>query len=170
MIKMEYSFLKELEPSLGFMFPTSTHPQLTQFPAVDFVNPGLGQVARIHNFMVPLYVRDTLHLIEKQSDDLKEEIPEQSGSGDTQEEDGEDIVKMQKKLEPSELNERKRKQLGSAIQASFQNPKKIKIGQLSLSGSGNCTEANTNHNTIILKVPNDEQEIVTKPKHKFQLY
>lgn len=155
---MEYSFLKELEPSLGFMFEQSTHPILTPYPKLDFVNPGLGQCVRIHNFMVPLHANDTLHLIEKKVDN---EINEQFGSGENDKEiDNEkELIQNQIQQLPNELNEKKRKLLGDGIQSSFLNPKKIKINKLILQGKGHESE---------ISEPNEQTKTNPKLKHKFQ--
>lgn len=135
MNNMEYSFLKELEPSLGFMFEQSTHPLLTPYPKLDFVNPGLGHIVRIHNFMVPLSAKDTLHSIEKQIEDTN-----QIGSGEqetneiNESEEDQNLIRSQIQQNPDELNLKRKKLLGESVQSSFLHPKKIKINELILKG------------------------------------
>lgn len=136
---MEYSLLKQVEPNIGFFFPSDTHPILSPYPALDYVNPGLAQVVRIHNFMVPLHTQDTLHMIQKEielqnSIKMNEEIDQlntQVGSGDT--EDEKTLIASQIAQDPVTLNEKKRKIMGEPIFESFVHPKKLKIGELVLS-------------------------------------
>jgi hypothetical protein len=58
--------MKTITDSIGnHVIPHSPHPQLTQFPAYDFVNPGLAQISRLYSFYVPLFSKPSSHLIIK---------------------------------------------------------------------------------------------------------
>lgn len=158
---MEYSLLKQIESPIGFVFPTSTYPQLTPYPAQDFVNPGLGHIARIHSFMVPLHVQDNLHNIQKQTselennlttEELKTNLNDQIGSGDG---DDNDILQKQINSDPESFNDRKRQLLGDSVYHTFLHPKKIKIGEMELS-------SNKNNDKQTISVPK-KKDI----KHKF---
>ena len=53
---MEYNLLKTIEPSIGdIVCPNEIYPRLSPYPAMDFVNPGLGQISRLYSFYVPLH-------------------------------------------------------------------------------------------------------------------
>lgn len=142
---MEYNLLKQIEPNIGFLFPSQTHPQLTPYPALDYVNPGLGQVIRIHNFMVPLHTQDSLHLIQKENDlednlklnELQQQLNDQVGSGleDFNDKKEKLLIQSQIHQSPTELNLKKRKLLGEPIFESFLHPKKVKIGEMNLSSN-----------------------------------
>jgi hypothetical protein len=54
---MEYRLLKTIESSQLTLLPKETLPRLTPYPANNCVNPGLGQIARLYSFYVPLYSR-----------------------------------------------------------------------------------------------------------------
>lgn len=62
---MEYNLLKTIEPNLSPIVSSSTYPRLTPYPAIDFVNPGLGQIGRLYSFYVPVHSAKSLHNIEK---------------------------------------------------------------------------------------------------------
>lgn len=139
---MEYSLLKQIETPIGYLFANSTYPHLTPYPAQDFVNPGLANVARIHNFMVPLHVQDNLHNIKKQiteiselegnltTEELKTNLKDQIGTGD--DDNDNDIIQKQINSDPETFNERKRMLLGDSVYQSFLQPKKLKIGEIKL--------------------------------------
>ena len=126
---MEYNLLKTIESSLGANFvPNERYPRLSPFPATDHVNPGVGQICRLHSFYVPLYTTKNLH--EKQKTNAIENL---EGSGDNSqiesnaEESNDNINEIN---DPIEFNLEKRKRLGSAIQESFLHPKLIKTDKI----------------------------------------
>ena len=155
---MEYNLLKTIENGIGCPFiPNESYPRLSPFPSTDFVNPGLGQIARLHDFYVPLYSNRHLHEIKK-----KVSLDNLEGSGalenvnDTIDETSEE----QMKEDPEKFNLEKRKRLGPEIQESFLHPKLIKT------------------DTIVLKKPDKSETKKTKVvnnyptvglKHKFKL-
>ena len=130
---MEYNLLKTIESSFRANFvPNEQYPRLSPFPATDYVNPGVGQICRLHSFYVPLYTRQNLH--EKQK---KNAIENLEGSGEDHEEQkqneaiSEELKDNEHDLkDPIEFNLEKRKRLGSAIQESFLHPKLIKTDKI----------------------------------------
>lgn len=184
--EMEYSLLKQLEPNIGHLFPNSTHPQLSAYPALDFVNPGIGQLARIHNFIVPLHAQDTLHLIEKENDlentqnvlDLQENLNDQVGSGFEEPNVAleQKLIEQQKASDPQTLNEKKRLLMGESIHQSFQHPKKIKIEELNLKkGTSKILKMDdkigqgSSSSSISTSTSNSKQK-QKNIKHKFAFY
>ena len=135
---MEYNLLKTIESNIGQFVPNESYPRLSAYPANDFVNPGLGQICRLHEFYVPLYAQPNLHAKQK-----KEPLENLEGSGieenkaeteSVNEIENENITD-QMKQDPIEFNLEKRKRLGSAIHESFLHPKLIKTDTLSLKKS-----------------------------------
>ena len=49
---MEYNLLRTIEAQIGYPGTSSAFPQLTPFPANDFVNPGLGQIGSILSMLL----------------------------------------------------------------------------------------------------------------------
>ena len=127
---MEYSLLKTIENSVGILpIPNERFPRLTAFPANECVNPGLGQIARLHAFYVPLYSNPNLHEIQKKN--LLENL-EGSGTEKESAESPTDISSDIEEKDPLEYNLEKRKRMGSPIQESFLHPKLIKIDKITL--------------------------------------
>ena len=162
---MEYNLLKTIENGIGCPFiPNESFPRLSPFPATDFVNPGLGQISRLHDFYVPLYSNHNLHEIRKKAslDNL-----EGSGVSENDATDSNDQITPNKdnlidqiKQDPVEFNLEKRKRLGSAIQESFLHPKLIKTDTLILKRP---MKSDTKKQTTKNELP---KSIV---KHKFKL-
>ena len=73
---MEYNLLKTIEPNFmaSMMMPNSSYPNLTNFPAIDFVNPGVGQITQMYSFYVPLFNDANIHKIQKQDENELEQI------------------------------------------------------------------------------------------------
>ena len=130
---MEYNLLKTIENSVGGNFiPNEKYPRLSPYPATDFVNPGLGQICRLHSFYVPLYTTKNIH--EKQKSSQLENL-EGSGSAEnanetTESSDNDSINPTSTEIDPNEFNNEKRKRLGPAIQESFLHPKLIKTDKI----------------------------------------
>jgi len=127
---MEYNLLKTIEPNLRLQMNPSTHPRLSQYPATDFVNPGVGQIARLYSFNVPMHSNYSELTINKEVDTPVN----QEGRGNdtvTSEDEIESEIES-KDFDPIEYNNRKRKHLGEAVQSSFMHPKPVKTGILSL--------------------------------------
>jgi hypothetical protein len=118
---MEYNLLKTIEPNLGLQMCPIRNPHLTPYPAIDYVNPGLGQAARLFSFYVPLYSNQSPHNIHKEEDNS---ILQEGGSRDPDTNDDIDI-------DPVEFNNRKRKLMGDGVQSSFMHPK-IMTGKIDL--------------------------------------
>lgn len=174
MNKMEYSLLKQLEPNIGHLFPNSTHPQLSAYPALDYVNPGIGQLARIHNFIVPLHAQDNLHLIEKQITeqsnikDLAESLNEQIGSGiesETKLKSEEQIIEEQKSTDPETLNAKKRHLMGESIYSSFMHPKKLKVTEINLDAKTQQKKEKIGNGLLQKSTPSHSK--IKNVKHKF---
>jgi hypothetical protein len=113
---MEYNLQKTIETGMfGHRIPNSTYPRLTEYPAIDYVNPGLGQVSRLFSFYVPLYAESSSHQIKKTNNKETEEI-EQQGMGDVEE--------IQKTVNEDDIvsNNKKRKLMDNGVYDSFMNP------------------------------------------------
>ena len=61
---MDYNLQKWIEPS--FLVPQNN--QITPYPSTDFVNPGIGCVARLYSFYEPMHSQSNTHTIEKKPD------------------------------------------------------------------------------------------------------
>jgi hypothetical protein len=171
---MEYRLLKSIEPTQGILLPKETLPRLTAYPANNCVNPGLGQIARLYSFYVPLHSNPNLHSISKNEADvepLNVEPLNQEGKGEDSVSDIKtNIPELQKDneandesyLNPIDFNERKRKLLGSAVHESFLHPKIIKTDKIVFS-----KQKPVNKTTSATK--SDKSVPPLKPiKHKFQ--
>ncbi len=136
---MEFRLLKTIEATQRTLLPKETLPRLTAYPANNCVNPGLGQIARLYSFYVPLYSNRNLHSISKNAPDV--DAVDQEGSGiDPQEEQKNDdqfSTDNDIHLNPVAFNEKKRKLLGSAVQESFLHPKVIKTNKIIFSKDKN---------------------------------
>ncbi len=129
---MEYNLLKRIEPNFVNPIANSTYPLLTSTPAIDYINPGIGQISRLYSFYVPLFNNESTHKIEKET--------EQLGSGvDNNSENNSDIKTNEEtddtSFDPLVYNDRKRKQLGDAVFDSFMHPKFVKTKKISLENS-----------------------------------
>jgi hypothetical protein len=116
---MEYNLQKTIEQNIFHSIPNSTYPILTQYPATDFVNPGLGQVSRLYSFYVPLFAQKSSSYEIKKSSTDEEKDPieiEQTGMGE------EDISETEDNI-LNQLNERKRKKMDDGVYDSFTHPK-----------------------------------------------
>jgi len=125
---MEFRLLKQLDPT--FTSNVLEGP-LSSSPAVDFINPGLGNIVRPFGLYVPLYLYNQSH---KKVKGKSEQIIEQEGAGkvpiasDIKEkpaEKSEDSV-------TSELNNKKKQLLDEAIYQSFLHPRVIKTDTIIL--------------------------------------
>jgi hypothetical protein len=160
---MEYNLLKTIEPNQNVLVPKETMPRLTPYPANNCVNPGLGQIARVYSFYVPLYTRPSIHSISKNEPNV--EAMFQEGKGEESQSDEEIPTTSalsqndDKDINPIDFNERKRKLMGIGVHESFLHPKFIKTDKIVFSKELRKTESK----------PKVTQ--VTKPKeikHKFQ--
>jgi hypothetical protein len=118
---MEYNLLKTIEPNLGLQMCPTRNPHLTPYPAVDYVNPGLGQAARLFSFYVPLYNNlSPFNIVKEQNNSSVE----QEGGSKDQSADNEPVsFGSDRNIDPIEFNDRKRKLMGDGIQSSFMHPK-----------------------------------------------
>jgi hypothetical protein len=153
---MEYNLLKTIEPNLGLQMCPVPNPHLTPYPAIDYVNPGLGQAARLYSFYVPLHSNQSPLNIDKKKDDalLQEGGSSEMTSVETSEDLNEDI-------DPIEFNNRKRKLMGDAIQSSFMHPK-ILTDSLELE-----PQSKVKKKEVIMKSEPDRNK-QRGLKHKFQ--
>jgi len=120
---MEYNLLKQIEPNFLTPMANSTYPTLSAYPAIDYVNPGLGQISRLYSFYVPLFNNDSTYKIEKTTGS---KVSEQLGSGVTTETD------ETPSIDPITFNNRKRKLLGDGVFDSFMHPHFVKTKKISL--------------------------------------
>jgi hypothetical protein len=165
---MEYQLLKTIEHSQSVIIPKETLPRLTPFPANNCINPGLGQIARLYSFYVPMYSRPNLHSVSKNIPNV--EPIEQEGKGETETDiepssENDTVTESinsdnEGDLNPIEYNERKRKLMGSAVQDTFLHPKMIKTNTIVLSK----TTVKNEKKTKLLKDASEKHV----PKHKFQ--
>jgi hypothetical protein len=171
---MEYRLLKSIEPQ-GVLMPKEKLPRLTAYPANNCVNPGLGQIARLYSFYVPMYSNPSLHSISKSEANVEPnvELFDQEGKGEnsTDTSNNEQVesqinnanFRADSDLNPSDFNERKRKMLGSAVQESFLHPKIIKTDKIVFSNQRIVNKVNSNQTQVHKSVD------TSKPiKHKFQ--
>ena len=82
---MEFSLAQSLEGNCEIL--NSPNPQINADPAIDLVNPGLGQIVNLYETLVPIRGR-YLHTLAKKvenNDEIKDNVSEQSnfqsGSG-----------------------------------------------------------------------------------------
>jgi hypothetical protein len=61
---MEFNLEKWLTPS----FYNPQQQQLTPYPSVDYVNPGIGHIVRNYSFYQPLFTQRNTHAIDKKVD------------------------------------------------------------------------------------------------------
>ncbi len=171
---MEYRLLKSIEPSQGTLIPKEKLPRLTAYPANNCVNPGLGQIARLYSFYVPLYSNPNLHSISKHEADVEPmniEPLNQEGKGEDSSLDietnapqlqNDNEAKDESYLNPINFNERKRKLMGSAVHESFLHPKIIKTDKIVFSKQKSV-------NNLTSGTKSDKSVVSLKPiKHKFQ--
>jgi len=167
---MEYRLLKTIESSQLTLLPKETLPRLTSYPANNCVNPGLGQIARLYSFYVPLYSNHSLHSISKKEPNV-EPVDEQEGAGNIDMDITKPDLETEQKpkennvdefdLNPIEFNEKKRKLLGAAVHESFIHPKLIKTNKISFSKQNVTNEKQVD----VRKTSVNEKNPV---KHKFQ--
>jgi hypothetical protein len=165
---MEYNLLKTIEPNLGLRMCPSQNPRLTPYPAVDYVNPGLGQAARVFSFYVPLHTNQSPYTIEKKEDEAmsQEGGSQESVSKDSNPTTFNDASDDIDNIDPIEFNARKRKLMGDGIQSSFMHPK-IVTGTIELEPQSKVKKKN-------LTVKSEENGNKTGKgqhvKHKFQFH
>ena len=126
---MEYSNLREIESSIGFVEPSMGF-RLTSTPAFDYVNPGVGQVSSEDSIYVPIYSNNSPYAIEKIGSSNQDGEGAKSEDIEMQKGDPESVTN------PLEYNEKKRKLMGTDIHESFLHPKKIKTAKLTLPSAG----------------------------------
>jgi hypothetical protein len=166
---MEYKLLKTIQSAQGgLLVPKETMPRLTAYPANNCVNPGLGQIARLYSFYVPLYSRSNLHTISKIEPNVDALL--QEGKGDESEqkiaESVNDVLDTDdNNLNPIEYNDRKRKLMGDAVQESFLHPKLIKTDKIVFSKAKPQSKTQPVKSSIFL---NTNQLPPKQIKHKFQ--
>jgi hypothetical protein len=168
---MEYRLLKSIEPSQGILIPKETLPRLTPYPANNCVNPGLGQIARLYSFYVPLYSNPNLHSISKHEADVEPmnvEPLNQEGKGEdstldnTPQLQNDNELKDESNLNPIDFNEKKRKLMGTAVHESFLHPKIIKTDKILFTKQKLVNKGSSG-------TKSDKSVLSFKPiKHKFQ--
>jgi hypothetical protein len=174
--------MKTITDSLvNHLLPQSSHPQLTQFPAYDYVNPGIAQTSRLYSFYVPLFSKTSDHLITKVSNieqlgsGVHSNEAEQLGSGIASKSavvngiDTESVVANESDPSKSSFPKLSDKEvpLNSGIKDSFLHPH-FNFGTIKF-GTGQKTK------DLALTLPQKrklntvEKKISTK-KHKFEVY
>jgi hypothetical protein len=156
---MEYNLLKTIEPNLGLQMCPIRNPHLTPYPAIDYVNPGLAQSARLFSFYVPLYSNQSPFNIRKEENDSS--LLQEGGSQDPENETSSD---SEMNIDPIEFNSKKRKLMGEGIQSSFLHPK-IVTDSIDLEPKSKVKKKSTTFNSENTKVKIGKGQNV---KHKFQ--
>ena len=178
---MEYQLLKTIEPNLG-LCRNPPFPQLSPYPAFDYVNPGVGQISRLFSFYVPIHTRPNLHSLEKKVS-LNETVPlneadNREGFGAGEEEVSEESKEIKRQLEsdPLEFNESKKQRMGAPIHNAFLSPKVIKTNKIVLVQK---TQSPKNEKIQETKSAKIEPRVVdkklpqivkSKANHKFQFF
>lgn len=159
---MDYSVGKKILASQGksnlwtVPFPTST-------PAVDYVNPGLGNFARIYCHYVPIYRKNYIDIEKKVNE------PELFGGGESDMSDDKKlktIDSVEKTTE--ELNKNVLKKLNTASVSAFLHPRFVQTGKISFE-----TEKQENEPAPkkIKSSSSQQTQEASKPlKHKFQFF
>jgi hypothetical protein len=150
---MEYNLLKTIEPNLGLQMCPMQNPHLTPYPAIDYVNPGLGQAARLFSFYVPLHTNQSPFAIEKKENNA---VLQEGGSKDSEFNETESNHDND---DPIEFNNRKRKLMGDAIQSSFMHP--IVTDTIQLEPESKVKKKN---------IPTNSEAKKRQIKHKFQFH
>jgi hypothetical protein len=160
---MEYKLLKTIESNqANLLIPKQTMPRLTAYPLNNCVNPGLGQIARLYSFYVPLYSNPNLHSISKSEPNV--EALHQEGKGSDLEQESQPMSQISENddnLNPIDYNEKKRKLMGAAIQDSFLHPKIIKTDKIVF------VKDKKQSNSTPISLSSGES-VPKKIKHKFQ--
>jgi hypothetical protein len=131
---MEYNLIKTIQPNLHHLIiSTHTYPRLTPYPACNFVNPGMGNIAKLYSFYVPLFNDTFPHLIQKKSnleDEVTKDKSDQIGGGNEKFANEEKLKPEPSQDEtenddsnPIEFNDSKRAKLGDVVQNAFLHPK-----------------------------------------------
>lgn len=94
-------------------------PILSNFPAVDNINPGIGQIVDMHHVFVPI-VGEPIHTIKKKIDNENDIVGDQSGAGDAK--DSHNVTE-----EFAAKNK-----MDARIEESFNHPKIIKTESIKL--------------------------------------
>ena len=163
---MEYNLLKTIEPNLGLQMCPIRNPHLTSYPAIDYVNPGLGQAARLFSFYVPLYANQSPFNIVKEQDQA---MSQEGGSIDSNPSDS-ISDSIDNNFDPIEFNNRKRKLIGEGVQSSFMHPKII-TGKIDLEPQSKVKKKNVTVKSENEKIKVGKGHNVGKGqnvKHKFQ--
>jgi hypothetical protein len=154
---MEYSLLKTIEPNLGLQMCPVRNPHLTPYPAIDYINPGLGHAARLYSFYVPLHATESPFNITKKEEQA---LSQEGGAKDTVE-DTDNVSVLDN--DPTQFNERKRKLMGDAVHSSFLHPK-ILTGQIDLEPQSKVKKKNEIFKSENLTKLGKGKNV----KHKFQ--
>ncbi len=111
---MDYRFLKNLTPNVGYLFPRNLIT-LSSTPAKDIVSPGVGQIFRSPSIYVPVFGLKSTHLIQK--------VSQNGGSNEINSNQAKENEITKKTALNAEINKpiTKRK-FTEGIEESFQHP------------------------------------------------
>ncbi len=192
---MEYSILKSIENPISYQTPLLNRLR-SPYPNRDYVNPGIGQSARIFDIFVPIFQQKPPHCSNKAIDqqgfgDSSESIKAESSSDlltknnnktdpdaktfDQRNRNDSIDVDEADEIDVKKANERKRKLLGSEIFDAFMHPV-IKTAKLSLkspkkekSEEPDFTEKNKPAKANLSLSSVEKKVPMKSEKHKFKI-
>lgn len=155
---MDFNLLKTITP---LPFRNKPHQRgfiLPKYPHIDYVNPGVGGVAKIFDFYVPIYAKSLPYAIEKKDENDYESVQNaeaQKGKGNS--DDINDIEMsendLNKKEVEKEIVQKSNKRLHDGVLEAFMHPK-IKTAKIILPSKTNVQEThkkNINKSPKVLK-------------------
>lgn len=111
---MEYRFLKQYTPNVGYLFPRN-FVSFSSTPSKNIITPGVGQIFQSPPVFVPIYGLNSPHLIEK--------VTQNGGSVEVTKPDSKNIEDTQTNTSDFEIsNPLLKRKLPSPVRESFQHP------------------------------------------------
>lgn len=189
---MEYSLLKTIESPLGYFDPLQAMLQ-SPYQSIDFVNPGLGGLAKLYDVYVPIPYLNPPHCSNKTTDQqgfgatssqevdqskVETEIINEAPKLSNDKEDSQDLVadpevEEDKSFETklAKIHDRKRKLLGTEVFEAFLHPL-VKTTKLSVKSTKEENNLGNQKEQPKAKKSLPTAKISTKvppTKHKFKI-
>lgn len=122
---MDFNVARQIDSSCNPL-PFSNTFYISSSPSLDFVNPGVSNIARIHSHYVPIYQNSSNVKTKKiESTELvgggSDKLQEQNGGSE-----------MNKNDTTSELNNSILSKLDSKVKSSFLNPHFVETGSINI--------------------------------------
>lgn len=101
---MEHRLMKQLNPTFA---KKVLNGPLTSYPAIDFINPGIGNVVQPYGLFVPLHTHDTYKITKSkppEAEEVLKKLEQQRDTSKDQEGAGEEVpisLEKDKKEQPS---------------------------------------------------------------------